>query len=339
MSPSREAVRRAASFLSACRARLATTDGTVTAVSVSMVDEAAALESEADQYPDERGEILLEAAEAWRRAGRHDRADALLDELIAGGGEDGCYALMQLAEARFGEDRADEAYALLDRLARDAAAHDGHCTLVAELLAERGDLHGALRWYDRAVARLSADELAALNGPDGWMQMSSVMIRGRRDVRRRLGLAPDATDELAPVSPLQQRIVDVEGVRDAVESGRTPRQVRMVVFQRPERAEARRRWPDEYDGTADDEHYHAAERRWRELAERGVPAVRVVPATVDALCEFADRVGESPLDSTLKARYAESVAEEETIAWPPPRNAPCWCGSAAKYKKCCGRAG
>ncbi|MEV6140612.1 SEC-C metal-binding domain-containing protein [Nocardia sp. NPDC051990] len=24
--------------------------------------------------------------------------------------------------------------------------------------------------------------------------------------------------------------------------------------------------------------------------------------------------------------------------WPPPRNAPCWCGSGRKYKKCCGTA-
>ena len=25
------------------------------------------------------------------------------------------------------------------------------------------------------------------------------------------------------------------------------------------------------------------------------------------------------------------------IAWPPGRNEPCWCGSAHKYKRCCGR--
>jgi len=36
---------------------------------VTKVDEAAALEAEADEYPDERGEILSEAAVAWREAG------------------------------------------------------------------------------------------------------------------------------------------------------------------------------------------------------------------------------------------------------------------------------
>ncbi|MFD6565307.1 hypothetical protein [Micromonospora profundi] len=41
------------------------------------------------------------------------------------------------------------------------------------------------------MARLSAEELQALRGPDGWMQMSSVMIRSRREVRRQLGIVPD----------------------------------------------------------------------------------------------------------------------------------------------------
>lgn len=305
------------------------------AVSVSAVDEAAAIEAEADQYPDERGEILLEVADAWRRAGQAERANALLARLITDGGEDGCYAMVQLAEAQFAEGAVDEAYAVLDRLARDASVHDGHCTIVAELLSERGDLEGALRWYDRAVARLSSDELKALKTPDGWMQMSSVMLRGRRDVSQRLGRAPDTTDEIVAAAPLQQRTVDVNDVRDAVESGRTPRQVRVLVFQRPERAEARRRWPQEYEAT-DEEHYRAAEHRWRELAASGVPAIRVVPATVAGLCEFAERIGESPLDPAVKARYSEMLADS-TIAWPPPRNAPCWCGSTAKYKKCCRR--
>lgn len=211
-------------------------------MSTSAIDEAAAIEAEADQYPDERGEILLEAAEAWRRAGRAERADALLGRLIADGGEDGCDAMVQLAEAHLARGMVDEAHEMLQRLARDASTHDGHCTLIAELLTERGDLQGALRWYDRAVARLSPEDLEELKGPDGWMQMPSVMVRGRRAVRQRLELAPDATDELVPPAPLGQQVVDADDVRDAVASGRTPRQVRMLVFQRAERAEARRRW-------------------------------------------------------------------------------------------------
>ena len=61
--------------------------------------------------------------------------------------------------------------------------HDGPCTIAAELLAHHDDLDGALRWYDRIVARLTRAQIEALRGPDGWMQMASLPLRGRRHVR------------------------------------------------------------------------------------------------------------------------------------------------------------
>ena len=36
---------------------------------------------------------------------------------------------------------------------------------------------------------------------------------------------------------------------------------------------------------------------------------------------------------------AELDRREETLAWPPGRNEPCWCGSGLKYKRCCAAAG
>lgn len=337
---------------------------------------AAELEAEAAEYPDERGEILLEAAEAWQKAGETARAVELLQTLIEAGGEDGCYARCQLTELRFAEGDDAEAYAELERLSRDPALTDGHCTISAELLADRGDLAAAATWYDRAVARLSDEQLEALRGPDPWMRMEAVMLRGRRHVRRKLGLLPDAMDEIdcdspwsletdsdgeplrfpvggdgpslllpaaggAPASryPAPRLPADVDELRQLMDEGAAPpRQVRMLVFQRAERAEAQRRWPQEY-GDPDEEHFPAAERRWRELAEMGVPSIRVVPATVAGLVEYAERTGGSPTDSDVKSTYSRTFPEENTIAWPPARNAPCWCGSGAKYKKCCGRAG
>ena len=56
------------------------------------------LEADAVVYPDERDELLLEAAEAWQRAGQPERARALLAELIERGGEYGCDARVQLAD-------------------------------------------------------------------------------------------------------------------------------------------------------------------------------------------------------------------------------------------------
>jgi tetratricopeptide (TPR) repeat protein len=298
-------------------------------------DEATALEADAAEYPDERGEILIEAAAAWREAGRPERAAELLAQLVEAGGEDGCDARVQVAEYCFADGAVDAAYAELELLSRDPALHDGHCQLTAELLAEREDLPGALRWYDRAVARLDSSTLEALRGPDAWMEMAWHMVRGRREVRERLGLPADATDESIMESPLRTAL-NLDDVPDGVAAGHVSQQVRRLVFQRAERAEAMRRWPDEYGPEPDEVHYPAAEQRWRELADSGVPSIRLIPSTVADLSDFAERTGRSPTDSETRAAYVDHIPGEQMIVWPPQRNSPCWCGSGTKYKKCCG---
>lgn len=306
---------------------------------------ARSLEADAVRYPDERAEILLEAADAWRMAGEYDRALALLAELIEAGGEDGCHARFQLAEIHFERGADDLASAELAALARDPALDDGHCTFVAELLDERGDLAGAAKWYDRAVARLDDEAIEGLRRPDGWVSMlTGVLLGNRRNVRERLGLAPDAMDGLVPSPPAPDATdelvpsppTDLDGIRERISAGARPRAVRLLTFQRAERIEAQRRWPDEWEG---EEYYEAAERRWRELSAEGVPSIRVVPCVVDELVAFAEQTGGSPTDSNVRVKYCETVPEQRTIAWPPSRNAVCWCGSGVKYKKCCGRPG
>ena len=303
------------------------------------VDEAAAIEAEADAYPDERGEILLEAAAAWRAAGQPERANKLLTELVEAGGDDGCYARVDLAEACFADGTPDEAFEHLAALAGDPALEHSHAGLAAELLAELGHAEESLRWYDRAVARLTPEELRALSGPQGWAHMSAVTVRGRREVRRGLGLPADATDDIVPDAPLSGRgLTTHDQVRHQVAVGRRPQEVRMLVFQRAERARAKATWPEEYAGP-DDEHFAEVERRWRALVDSGVPSVKIVAGTVAGLCEYAERVSGDPRDEAVKAGYIEAVAPAVAVAWPPGRNAPCWCGSGAKYKKCCGRSG
>jgi hypothetical protein len=302
---------------------------------VTKVDEAAALEVEAEEYPDERGEILLEAAVAWREAGRPKRARELLEQLIAGGGEDRCYARFQVADDYFADGADEKAYAELTLLSREPALHDGHCEMAADLLAERGDLPGALKWYDRAIARLTSETLDELRDSGSWLQPPSIMLRNRREIRRQMGLMPDTMDEMTPDAPLSP-LADFEDIRDQAATSRPPREVRMLVFQRDERAQARRRWPDA-STEPDEEYYPAAERRWRELSDTGVPSIRVVPMSVADLCEFADRVGLSPTDEETRTSYAQTIPHERMIVWPPARNSPCWCGSGIKYKKCCGQ--
>lgn len=59
------------------------------------------LECQAAQYPDERGEILVEAAEQWEYAADPEKATELLHEVLALGGEDAGYARFTLAEFCF----------------------------------------------------------------------------------------------------------------------------------------------------------------------------------------------------------------------------------------------
>lgn len=297
------------------------------------------LEADAAEYPDERGEILVEAVTAWRRAGRPDRAYELLDQLVADGGPDGCFARAQRIDYLYEDGRDEEAAPELAALARDPALDDAPCQMVAELFAERRELERAAAWYDRSVARLSDAAIEALRGPEAAFSYASIVVRGRRDVREALGLPPDQMDELVPETPTfpWQAPSTREDVLDELESGR-PTSLRVAVFQRGERAEAQRRWPYDYDGT-DDEYFPATELGWRELRDAGATSVLVVPMTVNGLVEFAEEIGQSPTDSAVKNRYAARIAATSGIAWPPARNAPCWCGSGAKYKKCCGRPG
>ncbi len=302
---------------------------------------AAALESDARRYPEERGEILLEAAHQWKLEGDSGRAAELLAEVIALGGEDGCYGRSERAALRFEQGSAAAGYAELDLLARDPALRDGPCQLVAEMLAAHDDLEGALAWYDRAVARMDEDALGQRRDARHLSLAGTLVLRGRREVRRQLGLPVDATDELASRPPvLAPPPLTVDDLLEGGHRG-VPREVRLLVFQRDQRALARERWPDDYaDQPGDEEYYPTTERRWRDLAATGVPAITVVRGTVDGLVEFAKRTGGSPADPQTRAAYVDAAhAAVLTIAWPPGRNAACWCGSGRKYKKCCGKPG
>ena len=60
----------------------------------------------------------------------------------------------------------------------------------------------------------------------------------------------------------------------------------------------------------------------------------VAPLRVDALvAQYGAEAGDIRARATLGASIARSGG---AISWPPGRNDSCWCGSALKYKACCG---
>ena len=286
------------------------------------------LEQDAEAYPEDRAECLIEAAGAWNRAGEPDRAIELYKVVVDLGGDDGCFARTDLADLYRGRGEFDRMNAELDALARDPDLDVTHCELVADMLAEHGDLKAAVRWYDRAVARMSPEAIEALGDQRNASNfLAQNLVRHRSSTRHKLGLAPDVLDELvAETSP---------GHRSpARQSGGSRTQV--LMFQRAELSVASLRWPSVFDEAAEDYYAHA-ERVYRDFRNAGLSSIRLVPAKAADLAAFAAEVGESVEDASLRSRFAASADPATTIAWPPERNAACWCGSDRKYKKCCGR--
>ena len=256
---------------------------------------ARSLEEDARRFPDERGEILLEAGGLRLRAGDHARAIDLFEQVVAIGGEDGEFARVSLAEGLFELGREEEALAQLDALKELPPSSPGPCEMAGELLEARARNELALVWFDLAVSLLTADERAAMRSAGASGLYGKMIVAGRRRVRRALGLPNDELDE------------------------------------------AVRRWPAIFSANGPDRGaYHARlESRWRQLAERGVARITLVPASADGLARFAERTGGDPGDEHTRKAYMDEIAAIG-IHWPPARNAACWCGSGRKYKKCCG---
>src|SRR5262245_35919947 len=83
------------------------------------------------------------------------------------------------------------------------------------------------------------------------------------------------------------------------------------------------------------------EQTIRAVAERSSTPIRVIRLDVADLLAYAQREGKDPGRRQTRLDYAGWLhgTGHTSYLWPPERNAPCWCGSSSKYKKCCGNAG
>jgi len=100
------------------------------------------------------------------------------------------------------------------------------------------------------------------------------------------------------------------------------------------------RWPDLLDDLPPGhlDYSHAIEARVKRIARHaaGHP-MHVSPLTVADLDEQAEIDGPAAGSAEVRsALAAELLRRGEALSWPPSRNDPCWCGSARKYKRCCG---
>jgi len=293
------------------------------------------LELQAAQYPDELGEILLEAAHQWQRAGDPTRATWLLEQVCAMGVPDSEYARASLADLSFERGDEQEAWAHIAALEESGATSAGPAGLVAELLEERREYAAAHRWFDIAISRLEADELAAI-GKGGYPSLNASLLVGRHRCRQMLGLPTDDLDRMAEAEERHRRDF-VHTLEQYAALDRRPLLVRMLVWQQGQQLLAAGRWPGLF--TADVlVHQAGVERRLRDLAAvHPTGRFELVTGDVDGFSDYLERSGQDPLEEQTRLSYSdEAHSRGLVVTWPPERNKPCWCGSRRKYKLCCG---
>jgi predicted Zn-dependent protease len=137
-----------------------------------------------------RAEAYLRAGEQWLLADEPEVAADRFQQAMADGGETFADPRAPLARALFALGRPDEAQALISQLDRegDGGTRDPRtCDLVAELLAEQGDMDGALHW-----ATAGADECKRRGDTAELRLLLSLRYRIRHD----LGMPEDEYDRL-----------------------------------------------------------------------------------------------------------------------------------------------
>ncbi|MFF4830904.1 SEC-C domain-containing protein [Streptomyces sp. NPDC001315] len=336
-------------------------------------------ESVAAECPEDREELLLEAADAWNEAGEHDRAITLYERLLDPGS--GGLAEPDLVDAYridtlWDAGRDEEARAAAGAFRRRHPRHAGAWNFVAESFESRNETATAAEWFTAGVTHalgagtpVTADTVER----DPHHFDVEMLVIGRHRVRRLLGEPHDDWDQVADVlherraapflghvRPLDEMHdplllkrtaegapelleAEIAALTDGLTGGR--RQTRglrstCVLYWPPEEfARLRGHWPKaaEAYGSEHGEHRRRVEDTLRELSGEGATHLAVGRASVRGLETYAAGDGGSPDVPATRSAYAAELARTGQVTdWPPLRNGPCWCGSARKYKKCCG---
>ncbi|GAA2603331.1 IS1096 element passenger TnpR family protein [Paractinoplanes durhamensis] len=79
------------------------------------------------------------------------------------------------------------------------------------------------------------------------------------------------------------------------------------------------------------------EQQLQAMSADGRGPMRIIALDVPGLLTYAERTGQDPASRQTRLGYVNALGEQgaDTVAWPPERNAACWCGSGRKYKRCC----
>lgn len=141
-----------------------------------------------------RAEAFMRVGDEWLLADDPAEAADWFRRALADGGPVSVDPRVGLARALFLLDRQPEALDLISGVRTEGPADPRTCDLAAELLAENGDLAGALDWATTGV------ELCLATGPEAGEDEENpelrLLLRLRYRIRNDLGLPEDNFDAL-----------------------------------------------------------------------------------------------------------------------------------------------
>ena len=263
-------------------------------------------------------EALEARVDTLETTGRYDDAIAVLAELeeLTGADQRWHVAWMHVLAGRRGE--SDAIWAALER---EHPADPTVPFLAGSAHAEAEEPEIAAELFGKALQH------ALTGGADG--ETLRQIVGARTEALAGADLEPGPIDEAA------RRAL----ARAAARGADTP--VATPFFAADAFPAALEAWPEfAADWTGRDHAAYARELdgRMRAVAPTAPRHPVVVSLTVAEVEAVAQGHGIDPDTAEARARTAYEAAQDgRAIAWPPGRNEPCWCGSGAKYKRCCGR--
>ncbi|MFF5334005.1 SEC-C metal-binding domain-containing protein [Streptomyces sp. NPDC013181] len=322
------------------------------------ITEAERLLRTAAQYPEDHEPLLLQAAAHLELAGERARAATLYDELLNAPGTEHPQLVKALSAANLWEyGHEAEARALIDGVRVAAPQEAAPWEIAAETLEAHDELEAAHELFSTALRLLIAP------GEDVPYATQS-LLTGRHRVRRLMGAAHDAWDELAdtlhtaavPLDELHdpKRLwalgssdpgelrAEITRLRAELGTYRTalsrPFPVAVLHWPADELRELLTAYPSlgsEY--TSHPDHLARLESALRDLQAAGTPNLGIVTGTVPSYEAFAASEAASPADPDLLPQYATTLAARgRAVPWPPPKSGACWCGSGESYRECHG---
>jgi hypothetical protein len=274
---------------------------------------------------DNVGLALFLAAQLTDLADEPDRALVLVERVLQLPGEESVDVLAFQGELEIRLGRADEGLAHLTDLRPLLREDPDAVAPIIDALANADLMETAEEWLTDALDAVADDAVDLDDEEDLAVALVAELAQARHDIRQDLDRPHDKYDDLA--DQLEGAAHDDEDDEGA-----------LIFWPESDFTRVQQRWPDlvsEY-GENWEAYRTQVERDLVEAAEAGYTGLALVPGSFDGLTAYLAEHGGDADDPDVLDAYAEQVETTTgVLPWPPGRNDDCWCGSDAKYKRCC----